>query len=466
MTATGTAPAEPGWVRHAIWWRVYPLGAVGAFPEPAAGPATADEHRLLRLVGWLDHVVALGASGIALGPVFASSTHGYDTLDHDHVDPRLGTDDDLDALILQAHERGLRVQLDGVFNHVGREHPWARAALAAGPGSEAARVLRQEPGPDGAPRFVAFEGHEALLELDHDEPAVRDLVVDVMRRWLDRGVDAWRLDAAYRVPTSFWADVLPRVRETHPEVWFEAEVIHGDYAAFVAASTADTVTQYELWKAAWSSLNDGNPHELAWTLGRHDALLETFAPSTFVGNHDVTRLASRLEDARHLAHAVVLLATVGGTPTVYAGDELGLRGVKEERFGGDDAIRPELPGSAAELLAQADGVAGGAPSVPSGTASRTLELHQRLLALRRRHPWLHRARSTVREVTHEVLVYDVVAPEGDPDAAPGARLTVALNMSESPHPLPDQPLLTADDATRPGTLAPHGWAVLGAGPLG
>jgi hypothetical protein len=109
--------AGPDWVHHAIWWHVYPLGFTGAFPaDSPPGPA---EHRLGRIVDWLDHAVSLGASGVALGPVFASATHGYDTVDHYRIDPRLGDDADFDRLIGEAHRRGLRVLLDGVFNHVG-----------------------------------------------------------------------------------------------------------------------------------------------------------------------------------------------------------------------------------------------------------------------------------------------------------------------------------------------------------
>ncbi|HOW93945.1 MAG TPA: alpha-amylase family glycosyl hydrolase, partial [Mycolicibacterium fallax] len=117
---------EPDWVAHAIWWQVYPLGFVGAYPsEQPPGPAA---HQLARVTAWLDHAQALGASGIALGPIFASRSHGYDTTDHFRIDPRLGTDDDLDALVAAARERGLRVLLDGVFNHVGTEFPRYRAA--------------------------------------------------------------------------------------------------------------------------------------------------------------------------------------------------------------------------------------------------------------------------------------------------------------------------------------------------
>src|SRR4051812_9825491 len=140
-----------------------------------------------------------------------------------------------------------------------------------------------------------------------------------MRHWLDAGADGWRLDAAYAVPPAFWAQVTGRVRETHPDTYLLGEVIQGDYPTFVADARLDSVTQYELWKAVRSSLAERNFFELAWALRRHGDFLDTFVPMTFVGNHDVTRIASALPDRRHLPHAQAVLFLVGGTPTVYYG---------------------------------------------------------------------------------------------------------------------------------------------------
>jgi cyclomaltodextrinase len=293
------------WVRHAIWWQVFPLGFVGAEPalDPIDGPV---RHRLHRIVEWLDYAVELGASGLALGPVFASGTHGYDTVDHFRVDPRLGDADDLAELFAAARSRGMRVLLDGVFHHVGRGFPAFARTLAEGPGApEAGWFRRSRPGDPAAgaePEYDTFEGHHALVALDHANPAVADYVVEVMNHWLDAGADGWRLDAAYAVPPEFWAAVLPRVRARHPDAYVVAEVIHGDYAEIVERSGVDAVTQYELWKAVWSSLTDHNLHELAWALQRHNDFLGSFVPLTFVGNHDVTRIASAIPDERHLPH--------------------------------------------------------------------------------------------------------------------------------------------------------------------
>ena len=366
---------EPEWVRHAIWWQVYPLGFTGAWPPRD----DHDDHRLRRLIAWLDYAVELGASGLALGPVFAAETHGYDTIDHFRIDPRLGDDADFDALVAAAHARGLKVLLDGVFNHVGRGHPALRDARAA------TWFRAREPGV-----YDTFEGHGGLIALNHDEPAVADLTVDVMRHWLARGADGWRLDAAYAVPGSFWSVVLPRVRESHPAAYFVGEVIHGDYPSIVETSTMDAVTQYELWKAIWSAVSARNFFELDHALERHNGFLSSFAPLTFVGNHDVTRIASRL-DERDVALALAVLMTVGGTPSVYAGDEQGFTGVKEDREHGDDAVRPPFPSGPDELM-------------PYGWP--TYHRHQELIAVRRRNPWLHRARTSRVHLTNEQYAYE------------------------------------------------------------
>jgi glycosidase len=387
---------------------------------------------LRRLVDWFDHAIALGASGVALGPIFQSRTHGYDTTDHFRIDPRLGDDADFDHLIEQARQRGLRVLLDGVFNHVGVD--FARYS-----------------DPESAHWFSGdtFEGHAELITLNHKDPAVAGYVTDVMSHWLQRGADGWRLDAAYAVPQHFWAEVLPRVRGRHPDAWFVGELIHGDYAALVESARLDSATQYELWKAIWSSLNDGNFFELDWALQRHNVFLETFVPHTFIGNHDVSRIASRLDHLAHPAHALVILLTIGGVPSIYAGDEFGFRGVKEERYGGDDAVRPEFPTP---------------PIALDASGSDVWALYQYLVGLRRRHPWLHKASTSALRLDNKHYVYE---SRSGRDA-----LLVALNIDDEPLRLSLPELGTAQARLIAGSTAPpdelvdrvevepHGWRIL------
>lgn len=436
---------SPEWSAHAIWWQIYPLGFVGAPAE--RDPSAAAVPGLGRIEPWLDYVIEMGCSGIALGPIFASETHGYDTVDYFSIDPRLGAEADFEALVTAAHGRGLRVLLDGVFNHVGRGHPAFAAALTEGPSSATASWFRLNwpvgwTSGDPAPTAGNFEGHDQLVALNHENPAVVDLVADVMTHWLARGADGWRLDAAYAVPPAFWAQVLPRVREAHPDAWIVGEVIHGDYAAIVTESGMDSVTQYELWKAIGNGIEELNFFELAWSMKRHNEFLATFAPMTFVGNHDVTRLATLITDERHHPHALVVLMTVGGVPSIYYGDEQGFTGLKEERAGGDDAIRPAFPAGPDDLA-------------PDGWP--VYHRHQELIGLRRRHPWLHRARTTELSLTNTGYAYE--ARSGD------ARLIVALNLDDAPLDLTDLEVseVLAGQADLDGgavRVPGHGWAVL------
>ena len=247
------------WPEHAIWWQLHPLTFTGAEADAGAGagagdgasPGLAPAPRLPRIEAWLDYAVDLGCNGLLLGPIFASQTHGYDTVDHFRIDPRLGTEDDFGHLAAQCQSRGIRLLLDGVFNHVGRGFGAFQDVLAHGRASAYAPWFRLNFGSDGPDGFsyADFEGHHELVALNHDEPAVQDYVTRVMTHWLDRGASGWRLDAAYAVPLPFWRVVTGRVRAAHPGAWLVGELIHGDYEAAVRDGGLDSVTQYELWKA-------------------------------------------------------------------------------------------------------------------------------------------------------------------------------------------------------------------------
>jgi cyclomaltodextrinase len=433
------------WTESVIWWQIYPLGFVGA-EQTALPPGSGARHRLPQLLPWLDYLVELGCNGLALNPVFSSESHGYDIVDHFVIDARLGDDGDIDQLIASCHEKGVRVLFDGVFNHVGRAFPGFVDVIANRRESKWADWFDIDwdgDGPDGF-SYRTFEGHGGLVALNHDCPAVADYVVSAMEHWLGRGIDGWRLDAAYAVPLPFWRSVTERVRGQYPDAWFVGEVIHGEFGDWVTEGGLDSVTQYELWKSIWSSLNDGNFFELAWTLDRHNTFAKEFAPLTFVGNHDVTRIASKLEDIRRLPHALVVLFTVPGVPSIYYGDEQGFRGVKEDRVGGDDAIRPAFPADPAELA-------------PDGWP--TYRLHEQLIGVRRREPWLVRAELEVLHKANEQLVYRLTSGS---DA-----VTVVLNVADDEFAAEvtgDAEVLAGEVLPGPGvTVGGPGWAVVRTG---
>lgn len=431
-----------------VWWHVYPLGFLGA--ERFALPDDASvSHRLRRLIPWLDYSVALGLQGWVLGPVFASGSHGYDTIDHFRIDPRLGDEQDLRDLFAAAHDRGLRIVLDGVFNHVGRGFSQFRRALAEGPHSPTASWFDLTwPDDGGHPIARAFEGHDQLVALNHDEPSVVDHVSAVMAYWADTGADGWRLDAAYAVPTRFWRRVIDRIKPGHPDLWLFGEVIHGDYPAFVAESGVDSVTQYELWKAIASSINDANFFELAHAIGRNDEFLRAFVPVTFLGNHDTTRIASKLTDPVFLPHCLAILFGIGGTPVVYAGDEQGYQGVKYEREGGDDEVRPPFP----------DG-----PEQFSDVGAPVAELHRKVISFRNARPWLSTGATEVLHLANEQIVFVTSSTTSSQRAAVGLNLADAEQIL----PLPPGDWAPVAGSGAPGPdgvfLPPKGWALLSDG---
>lgn len=353
-----------------IWWHVYPLAATGA-PIRERGGDDSD-HRLRALEPWLDYLVELGCNGLLLGPIFESVTHGYDTLDHFSVDKRLGDGEDFAWLIDECSARGIRVMLDGVFNHVARTHPWVEGGLAGD---------------------TDWEGHGELATLHHADERVVDAVVDIMCHWLRKGIAGWRLDVAYAVPPEFWRKVLARVREEFPNAMFLGEVIHGDYAEIATAGNLDAVTQYELWKATWSSLVDVNFWELDHALGRHREIAAQVLPNTFIGNHDVDRIASKVGPEK-LVLALAVLMTVPGMPSIYYGDEQGFTGVRSEGWSADDAVRPALPASPEEL---------------SELGRWVFTEHQKLIGVRRRNAWLTRADIEVLDKTNETISFRAFA---------------------------------------------------------
>lgn len=462
--ASAPTPGVPAWVRHAIVWQVYPLGFCGA-------PLTRDDlggegyggvqgenvvHRLGRITAWLDHLVSLGADVLLLNPIFDSVSHGYDTLDHDRIDPRLGSQADFDALVEACHARGVRIVLDGVFNHVSNRHPRVRRAIAEGPdGPEGGRIRWSGDSPWG------FEGNADLVELNLSNPHVQDAIVRIMTTWLDRGIDGWRLDAMYSAGAAAWAPILRRVAEAHPEAWILGEVIHGDYAQIAAESGAASITQYELWKAIWSSLRDGNLFELTHALGRDEEFRapvggHELLPLTFLGNHDTTRIASQLPDGRDLVVAYALLALLPGIPAIYAGDEYGAVGVKEDRPGGDDAVRPRFPDDPSHAP-------GDLAVLSREAAPRILEVHRRLLGLRRRLPWLVDAHIEVEQSTLSDLFAELRLTSRTGEDS----VRLLLNLADDDREVTGEILETVagaamldDVPTAPGTVPAHGAVVV------
>ena len=323
--------------QNSIFYHIYPLGACGS---PRENDFHSDpQPRLRQLMGWLDHIQGLGANALYLGPVFESGSHGYDTADYYHVDRRLGTRADLADLAKALHERGMRLVLDGVFNHVGRSF-WAfRDLLANGQNSSYkdwfADVRFDQRSPYGDPfSYAAWSGHFGLVKLNLSNFAVRQHLFDAVRMWKEEfQIDGIRLDAADALSFDFMRELRAFVDQLDPALWLMGEVIHGDYRQWANPSMLHATTNYELYKGLYSSFNEKNFFELAYSLNREFGAQGIYRdiPTlyNFADNHDVSRIATQLYDKRQLHLLYFLLYTIPGIPSVYYGSEFGFEGIKQ-----------------------------------------------------------------------------------------------------------------------------------------
>lgn len=334
-SAGSAAPRQDGrppeWYNEAVVYAIQTLGFCGC-EGPPEGFSTGE--RLMKLVdeGWLDHVARLGATVLYLGPLMRTSRdlgHGYDTADYFEVDPRLGSVATLRRIVDAAHALGLRVILDGVFNHTGRDHFAARDVLERGRASPYWDWYYASEGPGGV-ELRGWEGHVGLPELNHENPEVRRHLMDAGKFWLSAegaDIDGWRLDVAHEVSPDFWREFAAECRATKPDCALLGELMHGDYNTHVGPGLLDSGTNYQLSKALWSSLNDHNYWELAHSFERDGQMYGGLTMLNFLGNHDQCRVHSRLNDAAaHYPLAAASLLLARGVPCVYYGDEVAEKG--------------------------------------------------------------------------------------------------------------------------------------------
>jgi cyclomaltodextrinase / maltogenic alpha-amylase / neopullulanase len=398
------------WAADAVFYHIYPLGTLGA---PTRNDfAAAPSSRLDALHAWLDPIADLGATAIYLGPVFESTAHGYDTADYFTVDRRLGDRDALARWSNALHQRGLRLVLDGVFNHTGRDF-WAfRDVQQHGEPSPYRDWFHLDFGrrsPYGDPfGYQGWHGNYDLVKLNTDNPAVRAHLFAAVRQWVEAyGIDGLRLDAADALDHGFQRDLATYCRSLRADFWLMGEVVHGDYRGWAGPGALDSVTNYELYKALYSSHNDANYFEVAYALNRQsgpDGIYRDLALYTFADNHDVNRVASSLTNPSQLYPLYALLFTAPGIPSIYYGSEYGIEGRRTRTS--DRPLRPPLhPACLGRTTPH--------PELRSVIA--------RLIRLRRNHPALRQGSYRQLHVAHEQLVYL--------RAAPGEQLVVAVNAS-------------------------------------
>ena len=294
------------------------------------------EHRLNTLLPWISHIKKIGCNALYIGPLFESVGHGYETTDYKKLDSRLGTNEDLTAFVAECHRQGIRVVLDGVFNHTGRDF-FAFQDLKQNREHSAYKdwycnvnFWGNNEYNDGF-SYENWGGHNLLVKLNQHNPAVRDYICDVIRFWVrEFQIDGIRLDAADVLDFEYMKALRRTANEVKPDFWLMGEVIHGDYTRWVNEGTLHCVTNYTLHKALYSGHNDHNYFEIAHTVKRLYEMggnrTEGLRLYNFTDNHDVERIYTKLNKKEHFTPVHILLYTLPGVPSIYYGSEFGSRG--------------------------------------------------------------------------------------------------------------------------------------------
>lgn len=334
------------WYETASFYHIYPIGLTGA---PRVNEGSEVMHRLPELLPWLEHIREIGCSALYIGPLFESSAHGYDTIDYKKVDRRLGDNEDFKALVYKAHELGIKIVVDGVFNHTGRQF-WAFEDIKKN--REASPYQHWYKGinfgwnsayNDGF-SYESWRGCGDLVNLNFWNRDVKDYLFDVIRYWIHEfDIDGIRLDCADVLDQDFMKEMRWMTGNEKEDFYLLGEVIHGDYARWTTPEMLHSVTNYELHKGLYSGHNDHNYFEIAHTIRRqfdeNGGIYRGRTLYSFVDNHDVARIINKLNDRGHIRPVYALEYTLPGVPSIYYGSEFGVEGYKEH---GDEALRPTL----------------------------------------------------------------------------------------------------------------------------
>ena len=351
------------WAYESVFYQIYPLGFCGA-PHENDGICVP---RILKVKDWIPHIKKLGANAVYFCPVFESDRHGYDTRDYAKLDCRLGSNQDFREVCSALHDNGLRVVLDGVFHHVGRGF-WAfQDVLKNREASPYRDWFHIDFGGndnynDGL-WYEGWEGHFELVKLNLQNEDVIRYLFGCIQGWVEEyGIDGLRLDVAYCLDREFLKKLRSFCDGLKQDFFLVGEILGGDYRQIMNPEMLHSATNYECYKGLYSSFNSMNLFEIA------HSLLRQFGPENwtlykgghlfnFVDNHDVTRVASILENKAHLPLIYALMFGMPGIPCIYYGSEWGAEGTKQR---GDDALRPSFDAALENSLTETIAACAGA----------------------------------------------------------------------------------------------------------
>ena len=333
------------YINESIIYNIYPLGYCGA-PKENDG---VQSYRLDKIYDSIEHFKKLGVNVIVFNPVFESSRHGYDTIDYKRVDCRLGDNQSFKKICETLRENGIRVILDGVFNHVGRDFFAFKDVQEKKWDSPYCGWFQNlnfdGNSPYGDPFwYEGWAGHYDLVKLNLQNPDVVNHLLDAVSFWIDEfGIEGLRLDAADMIDIEFFKKLKNLCKSKNPDFWLYGEITHGDYNRWANPDALDSVTNYECYKGLYSSHNDHNYFEIAHSLQRqfsNGRIYQNIYTYNFVDNHDVNRIASNLRDKNHLFPIHTMLYTMPGVPSIYYGSEYAVEGKRTRES--DYELRPCL----------------------------------------------------------------------------------------------------------------------------
>lgn len=330
------------WYDSAVFYHIYPLGLCGC-PHDNNGETGAHFDKLNE---WAEHAKRIGCNAIYIGPLFESGSHGYDTTDYRLVDRRLGTNDDFKQFVKNCHANDVKVIVDGVFNHTGRDFFAFQDIKQNRENSRYkdwycnVNFWGNNEYNDGF-SYDNWGGYNLLAKLNLWNSEVKNYHLETVKFWVDEfDIDGIRLDAADILDFGFMKELRSFCNGLKPDFWLMGEVIHGDYSRWANNDMLHSVTNYELHKGLYSGHNDHNYFEIAHTIKRLNGIVGDKKLYTFCDNHDVARIYSKLNNKAHMYNVAILVYTVPGIPSIYYGSEFGIPGNKEN--GSDWNLRPDL----------------------------------------------------------------------------------------------------------------------------
>lgn len=336
------------WYNDSTFYQIYPFGFCGTPQQNNNTAENTSRYNIREVEQWIPHLQKLSIGTVLFNPVFESDSHGYDTRGFTKIDNRLGTNEDFAKMCKALHEAGIRVMLDGVFNHVGRGF-WAfQDVLQNREASEYKDWFHINFSGNSNYNdnfwYEGWEGHYELVKLNLQNYAVVEYLLRCVSGWIrEFDIDGLRLDVAYCLDTGFLRHLRAHTEEVKPDFFLVGEMLHGNYAALVQDGMLHSVTNYECYKGLYSSLNTNNMFEIAYSLNRQFGaeqwtLYKGMPLFNFVDNHDVTRAASVLSNPTHLPLLYGMLFGMPGLACIYYGSEWGVTGIKHPTS--DDELRP------------------------------------------------------------------------------------------------------------------------------